>query len=57
MPDISQMIQELTTRNKIIQYAQEINGDEVFLLHDTYGFPPELTAEIGQEFNLKVDLD
>ena len=57
MPDISQMIQELTTRNKIIQYAQEINGDEVFLLHDTYGFPPELTAEIGQESNLKVDLD
>ena len=32
-------------------------GPEVFLLHDTYGFPIELTLEIAQEAGLTVDRD
>jgi alanyl-tRNA synthetase len=28
----------------------------VFLLHDTYGFPPDLTADIARERSLKLDL-
>ncbi len=32
-----------------------IPGAEVFKLHDTYGFPLELTKEIAAERNLKVD--
>jgi alanyl-tRNA synthetase len=34
-----------------------ISGLQVFTLHDTYGFPPELTAEIAREHGLEVDLE
>jgi alanyl-tRNA synthetase len=34
-----------------------ISGDEVFKLADTYGFPPELTAEVAAENGLAADLD
>ena len=34
-----------------------ISGRETFVLYDTYGFPPELTAEIAREHNFDVDLD
>ncbi|MFE1663453.1 alanine--tRNA ligase [Microbacterium sp. P02] len=32
-----------------------IGGSEAFLLHDTYGFPIELTLEIAEEAGLTVD--
>jgi alanyl-tRNA synthetase len=32
-------------------------GDDVFLLHDTFGFPPELVAELAAEHGLDVDMD
>ncbi len=34
-----------------------IAGDEAFLLHDTYGFPIDLTLEIAAEAGLSVDRD
>lgn len=34
-----------------------IKGEDVFHLYDTYGFPPELTAELASEKGLKVDLE
>ena len=37
--------------------ARVIAGRETFVLYDTYGFPPELTAEIAREHGLDVDMD
>ena len=33
-----------------------IDGGTVFKLHDTFGFPPDLTADIARERGLKVDV-
>ena len=35
---------------------ERISGEETFILYDTYGFPPELTAEIAGEHGLSVDM-
>ena len=48
---------------KILEDAmQSISGDKipgnvVFKLYDTYGFPVDLTADVGREKGLDVDLD
>jgi alanyl-tRNA synthetase len=34
-----------------------MGGREVFTLYDTYGFPPELTAEMAQDRGVRVDLE
>jgi alanyl-tRNA synthetase len=36
--------------------GKTIDGDTVFKLHDTYGFPTDLTADIARERGLQVDL-
>ncbi len=41
----------------ISQSKNCLAGDEVFRLYDTYGFPPELTAEIAKERGLTVNLE
>ena len=38
-------------------WRTRISGKESFVLYDTHGFPPELTAEIARERGLEVDLD
>ena len=40
------------------ELQNKISGIEAFTLYDTYGFPPELTAEIAhREYGLTVDMD
>ena len=34
-----------------------IDGQNLFRLHDTFGFPPEVTAELAKENGFRVDMD
>ncbi len=35
----------------------QIDGETVFKLYDTYGFPADLTADVARERNLSIDMD
>ena len=35
---------------------EKLDGEVVFRLYDTFGFPPEMTAELAEEKGLKVDM-
>jgi alanyl-tRNA synthetase len=37
--------------------ASQLDGETAFLLHDTYGFPIDLTLEVAEEAGLSVDRD
>jgi alanyl-tRNA synthetase len=37
--------------------GKSISGETAFLLHDTYGFPIDLTLEVAEEAGLSVDRD
>ncbi len=36
--------------------SKSIDGDTIFKLHDTYGFPTDLTADIARERGLDADM-
>src|SRR5438034_1875209 len=40
-----------------VAQGEGISGDDAFRLHDTYGFPLELTEELARERGLAVDVD
>jgi alanyl-tRNA synthetase len=39
-----------------VKDAAQISGEDAFRLYDTYGFPPDLTAQMAEERGMKVDL-
>jgi len=39
----------------VVKHPQNIPGSEAFKLHDTFGFPVDLTRELAQERGLQVD--
>jgi len=41
--------------NEITKSAKNINGKNAFLLFQSYGFPIEITKELGKENNIEVD--
>lgn len=43
--------------NKCIEGKEQLLATDMFRLYDTFGFPKELTLEICQEKNVKVDMD
>jgi alanyl-tRNA synthetase len=49
------LVERLISELKI-KGGKSISGTDVFRLYDTYGFLPELTAEIAQKEGLEVDL-
>ncbi len=40
-----------------LEIGESVPGEAIFLLHDTYGFPKEVTAEVAAERGFGVDLD
>ncbi|MDA7841726.1 alanine--tRNA ligase [Gammaproteobacteria bacterium] len=43
--------------SKLTKSRNELSGENIFKLYDTYGFPSEIIQEIAIEKNLKLDLD
>ena len=43
--------------DELEQHSDRLPGSSAFLLHDTYGFPLELTEEIAGERGVPVDID
>ena len=54
-PDLHVLMLERTSRAVFSPGATVFPGDIAFKLHDTHGFPIELTEEIVSESGLKVD--
>jgi len=54
-PESLQALQEMQKAIQEISKSATIPGKEVFKLHDTFGFPKELTAEIAGERGLSID--
>ncbi|GAA2917825.1 alanyl-tRNA synthetase [Microbacterium keratanolyticum] len=50
-------ILDLAVEDTKKQGSTALAGSEAFLLHDTYGFPIDLTLEIAEEAGLSVDRD
>ncbi|HOJ45637.1 MAG TPA: alanine--tRNA ligase [Bacilli bacterium] len=46
-----------TILRKLIDEHKTLAGEDAFKLYDTYGFPIELSKEICQESDVKIDLD
>ena len=46
-----------TLRSRSSAARKVIDGNTVFKLHDTYGFPTDLTADIARERGLTVDME
>ena len=36
---------------------EKLDGQVVFRLYDTFGFPPEMTSELAEEAGLKIDME
>ncbi|MFM1788658.1 MAG: hypothetical protein RLZZ12_7 [Actinomycetota bacterium] len=51
------LIFDQATANVRASGGSVISGDDVFKLHDTYGFPFDLTLEMAQENGLAIDGD
>jgi alanyl-tRNA synthetase len=49
--EFEKAVQKLKQENKDV-----IDGQTIFKLYETYGFPPEITADLAEEQGLKIDM-
>ena len=42
---------------KLTKNKNELSGENIFQLYDTYGFPSEIVEEIAMETNIKLDIN
>jgi alanyl-tRNA synthetase len=55
--DETQVVQNMHMRHISMHTGQRVlPGDTAFMLYDTYGFPIDLTADIGRERGFSVDM-
>jgi alanyl-tRNA synthetase len=54
-PDEKRFLRQLNDGQQTL--AGQIDGHEAFLLHDTYGFPVDLTRDIAAQHGFTVDLE
>ncbi len=47
---------DATTQTPTIKRPNLFDGDLAFKLHDTFGFPLDLTADVCREYNVSVDI-
>lgn len=52
---LSQGLKLLSTELENLKQGDTLNGETVFKLYDTYGFPADLTADILREKGLNID--
>ncbi len=50
------LLQGLKEFEKIVLKWKEINGEDAFLLYQSFGFPIEMTIELAKEKNIKLDV-
>ncbi len=48
-------LERFTVISSDLKKGEKIPGDKVFLLYDTYGFPPDLTGILAEEKGLLID--
>jgi len=52
----TELLEHLITE-AVVDCTMLLSGDDVFELHDTFGFPSELTREVASERGVAVDMD
>lgn len=52
------ILQGLEMLDEIVRQSKEIiDGESLFRLYDTYGFPPDIVIDVAKDKGLKVDLE
>jgi alanyl-tRNA synthetase len=51
------LVRGLNRFNRIARNKKKIDGKDAFLLYQSFGFPIEITKDLGQENDISVDVD